>query len=236
VKGGQAGAVGIWPSVLAADLADLAGAARRVEAAADGLHIDMMDGRFVPNLTMGPPVLAALHRHTQLRLEAHLMVAEPEALLEDLRVAGAWRVVVHAEATVHLQRVLARTRALGMAAGVALNPATPLSALEWVADDLDSVLVMTVNPGFGGQAAIGAAIAKVGAVRAWARRIGRPDLPIGVDGGMDAETAPRAVRQGATDVVAGTAVFGADDAAAAVHALRQRLTQASQDEPVPERA
>lgn len=226
------GRVGIWPSLLAADLADLAGAARAVEAAADGLHVDMMDGRFVPNLTMGPPVLAALRSHTRLRLEAHLMVAEPEALLADLRDAGAWRVVVHAEATVHLQRVLARTRALGMAAGVALNPATPLSVLEWVADDLDSVLVMTVNPGFGGQHALAAAIAKVARVRAWAERAGRADLPIGVDGGMDADTAPQAVRQGASEVVAGTAVFAAADPAAAVAGLRSLCERAGRDRPV----
>lgn len=230
------GRVGIWPSVLAADLADLASAARAVEAAADGLHVDMMDGRFVPNLTMGPPVLAALRTHTRLRLEAHLMVAEPEALLADLRDAGAWRVVVHAEATAHLQRVLARTRELGMAAGVALNPATPLSVLEWVADDLDSVLVMTVNPGFGGQRALGAAIAKVAHVRAWAERAGRAHLPIGVDGGMDAETAPLAVRQGASEVVAGTAVFAAADPASAVAELRVLCERAGRDRPIPGRA
>ncbi len=226
----------IWPSILAADLADLAGAVRRLEDLADGLHVDMMDGRFVPNLTMGPPVLAALARHSGLRLEAHLMVAEPEALLEDLKAAGAYRVVVHAEATVHLQRVLARTRGLGMAAGVALNPATPPEVLEWVADDLDSVLVMTVNPGFGGQRALAAAIAKVGRVRAWAEARGRRDLRIGVDGGMDGETAPPAVRLGATDVVAGTAVFGAADSAAAIRALRRRLEGSGSDGPVPVRA
>ncbi len=218
--------VGIWPSLLAADLADLSGAAHAVEGAADGLHVDMMDGRFVPNLTMGPPVLAALRRHTELPLEAHLMVADPESLLPALRDAGAHRVVVHAEATVHLQRVLARTRALGMAAGVALNPATALSALEFVAADLDLVLVMTVNPGFGGQRAIPAAVEKVARVREWAERAARADLEISVDGGMDAETAAEVVRRGATAVAAGTSVFGAPDPAAAVAELRRLCERA----------
>jgi ribulose-phosphate 3-epimerase len=222
----------IWPSILAADLADLAGAVRRLEDLADGLHVDMMDGRFVPNLTFGPPVLAALARHTKLPLEAHLMVEDAAALLPALARGGARRAVVHAEATRHLQGLLARIRELGMEAGVALNPATPLDVLEYVAADLDSVLVMTVNPGFGGQAAIAAAIGKVAKVRAWALAAGRPEIAIGVDGGMDAETAPLAVRLGATDVVAGTAVFGAPDPAGAVADLRRRLV----DGPVPGRA
>jgi ribulose-phosphate 3-epimerase len=226
--------VRVWPSILAADLADLAGAARAVEAAADGLHVDMMDGRFVPNLTVGPPVLAHLRRHTRLALEAHLMVEEPEALLEPLKRAGAQRVVVHAEACRHLQRVLARVRALGMQAGVALNPATPVEWLTWVADDLDAVLVMTVNPGFGGQRPIPAAFAKVARVRAWARAAGRPDLRVAVDGGIDAEWAARAVHAGATDLVAGTAVFGEPSPAQAVARLREAATKA--DRPVPGRA
>lgn len=227
--------IGIWPSLLAADLSDLARAAVRVGAAADGLHLDMMDGRFVPNLTMGPPVLAALRRHTELPLEAHLMVEDALALLPALRDGGATRVVVHVEATVHLQRALARIRELGMAAGAALNPATPPEVLAWVADDLDSVLVMTVNPGFGGQTAIPAAVQKIARVRAWARDIGRPDLPIGVDGGMDASTAPAAVRLGASEIVAGTAVFGGPDPRAAVRALRSAC-ESGADEPVPGQA
>lgn len=209
----------IWPSVLAADLADLAGAARSVASAVHGLHVDMMDGRFVPNLTMGPPVLAALRRHTDLPLEAHLMVEAPDDLLDDLAAAGATRVVVHAEATRHLQRTLSRIRALGMEAGLALNPATALGVLDWLVADLDMVLVMTVNPGFGGQSAIPAALGKVAAVRTWAAGVERPDLPVGVDGGMDLRTAPVAAALGATDIVAGTSVFGAPDPAAAAAAL-----------------
>jgi ribulose-phosphate 3-epimerase len=222
----RAAAVRIWPSLLAADLADLAGAARAVEAAADGLHVDMMDGRFVPNLTMGPPVLAAVGRHTHLPLEAHLMVETPAARLEELRQAGAMRVVVHAEASRHLQRVLARIRELGMQAGVALNPATPLAALEWLSADVDSVLVMAVNPGFGGQRALEATYAKIAAVRAWSAQAGRADLAIAVDGGMDADTAPRAVAAGATDIVAGTAVFAAAQPARAAADLRARCLAA----------
>lgn len=213
--------VRIWPSILAADLADLASAARSVEPAADGLHVDMMDGRFVPNLTMGPPVLAALRRHTGLPLEAHLMVEDADALLDDLRVAGATRVVVHAEAGRHLQRTLAHIRSLGMQAGLALNPATPVSVLDWLVADLDMVLVMTVNPGFGGQRAIPAALGKVAAVRTWAAQAERGGLPIGVDGGMDAQTAPVAAACGATDIVAGTAVFAATTPAGAIEDLRR---------------
>lgn len=234
-KTAAAAAVAIWPSILAADLAELAAAARSVETVAAGLHVDMMDGRFVPNLTMGPPVLRALRRHTSLPLEAHLMVERPETLLDDLQKAGATRVLVHAEATVHLQRVLARIRELGMEAGVALNPATAPAALEWVADDLDSVLVMTVNPGFGGQRAIPAALAKVAQVRAWATAVGRPALCVGVDGGMDAQTLPDAVRAGASQVVAGTSVFGEADPARAAQRLTALAAAAWVDRQIPRR-
>lgn len=219
-------AIRIWPSLLAADLADLASAARAVADCVDGLHVDMMDGRFVPNLTMGPPVLAALRRHTTLPLEAHLMVETADSLLDDLQAAGASRVVVHAEAGRHLQRTLARIRALGMEAGLALNPATPLGVLDWLVADLDMVLVMTVNPGFGGQSAIPAALGKVAAVRTWADGAERSDLAIGVDGGMDERTAPVAAALGATDIVAGTSVFGARDPGASVASLRRACTAA----------
>jgi len=218
----------IWPSVLAADLADLRAAAQAVDGAADGLHIDVMDGRFVPNLTIGPPVLAALRRHTALALEAHLMVADADSLLDALAAGGASQVAVHVEACVHLQRTLARVRALGMRAVAALNPATPVDALAWVADDLDGVLVMTVNPGFGGQRTIPAAVRKVAAVRAWAEASGRPDLPIGVDGGMDAVTAPLCVAAGATDIVAGSSVYGTPDPRRAIAALRAAATARGQ--------
>jgi ribulose-phosphate 3-epimerase len=211
--------VRIWPSLLAADLADLGGAARAVEGA-DGLHVDVMDGRFVPNLTMGPPVVAALARHTSLPLEAHLMVEEPDTLLPALAQAGVWRVVVHAEAQRHLHRTLARVRALGMRAGLALNPHTGPEVLRWVAEELDSVLVMTVDPGFGGQSLVPRALHKVAAVRDLLREVGRDDLPIGVDGAMDETTAPMAVRLGATDIVAGTAIFSHPRPREAVARLR----------------
>lgn len=216
-------AVGIWPSLLAADLAELAEAARRVPHA-DGLHVDMMDGHFVPNLTMGPPVLASLARHTTLPLEAHLMVTRAEEWLEDLARAGARRVTVHVEASMHLQRTLARIRELGMEAWAALNPATPPETLRWVLDDLDGVLVMTVNPGFGGQRLIAAALDKIAAVAALREAHGAHGLRISVDGGMDVQTAPEAVRRGAQDIVAGSAVYGQSDPDAAVQALRAACT------------
>jgi len=211
--------VQIWPSILAADLADLAQAVRRVPHA-DGLHVDMMDGHFVPNLTMGPPVLAALARHTSLPLEAHLMVTRAEDWLDDLAQAGARRVTVHVEASIHLERTLTRIRELGMEAWAALNPATPPQTLEWVLGDLDGVLVMTVNPGFGGQRLISAALDKIQAVAALREAHGAQGLRISVDGGMDMRTAPEAVRRGAQDIVAGSAVYGQDDPDAAVRALR----------------
>lgn len=212
--------VAIWPSLLAADLADLSGAARKVPHAA-GLHVDMMDGRFVPNLTMGPPVLKALRQHTDLPLEAHLMVEHADDWLEDLRGAGAGRVLVHVEASVHLQRTLSRIRELGMQAGVALNPATSIDALRYVAPDLDLVLVMTVNPGFGGQRMVPQTLEKVSDVRRLLDAIGRRDVRIAVDGGMDRRTAPEAVRRGARDIVAGSAVFGTPDPDSAARELRQ---------------
>lgn len=211
--------VRIWPSLLAADLADLAGAARSVSGAA-GLHVDMMDGCFVPNLTLGPPVLAALRRHTDLPLEAHLMVEHPEDWLEDLAEAGASRIMVHTESGVHLQRTLARARELGMQTAAALNPATPIDVLRYVWPDLDAVLVMTVNPGFGGQRMLPQTLEKVADVRRWLTDLGRPDIRIAVDGGMDLKTAPEAVRQGALDVVAGTAIFGSPDPEGAVRTLQ----------------
>ncbi len=212
--------VRIWPSLLAADLANLAGAARSVPHAF-GLHVDMMDGRFVPNLTMGPPVLASLRRHTNLPLEAHLMVEHAEDWLEDLSQAGTARVMVHAEASVHLERTLAHVRELGMEAMVALNPATPIETLRWVAPILDGVLVMTVNPGFGGQRMIPQTLEKVAQVRELLDLLGRDDVRISVDGGMDPDSALRAVRQGARDIVAGSSIFGMPDPDAAVQGLLQ---------------
>jgi ribulose-phosphate 3-epimerase len=156
----------IAPSILSADFAALADDVARVEAGgADQLHVDVMDGRFVPNITIGPVVVAALRKRTRLPLDVHLMIVEPERYLAEFAQAGADALTVHAEATPHLQRVLVQIRELGARAGVALNPATPPSVLEYVLDDLDLVLVMSVNPGFGGQKLIDTAYAKLRALR-----------------------------------------------------------------------
>jgi ribulose-phosphate 3-epimerase len=218
VTGG--GRIEVWPSLLAADFADLAAAVRAAEqGGATALHCDVMDGHFVPNLTFGPVVVAALRRRTRLPLDVHLMVADPERWLQPFAAAGADAITVHAEATVHLQRVLAEIRRLGCRAGVALNPATPPAVLDWVWPDLDQVLLMTVNPGFGGQAFLPQVLPKLAAVAAAARQRGFAGR-IAVDGGIDATTVPRVVAVGADTLVAGSAVYGQPDPAAAIRALR----------------
>jgi ribulose-phosphate 3-epimerase len=214
--------VKIAPSILSADFARLGDDVARVEAGgADQLHVDVMDGRFVPNLTVGPVVVAALRKRTRLPLDVHLMIVEPERYLADFVAAGADLVTVHAEACPHLQRTLAQIRELGAKAGVALNPSTPPAGLEYVRDDLDLVLVMSVNPGFGGQTFIPSALDKVRAVRAL---LGARPVDVSVDGGVKADNARALVERGATTLVAGSAVFGAADPAAAVRALRAAAT------------
>lgn len=193
------------PSLLAADLANLAGAARICEAGgADVLHVDVMDGHFVPNLTIGPPVVAALRRHTRLPLDVHLMVADPGRLLGEFLDAGADRISVHWEAATHLDRLLARIREGGAKAGIALNPATPVELLSDILPAADFVLLMSVNPGFGGQAFIPAILPKIMRAKALVR--GRP-IDIQVDGGITPETAPAVTVAGANVLVAGSAVF-----------------------------
>ncbi|HBH26330.1 MAG TPA: ribulose-phosphate 3-epimerase [Rhodospirillaceae bacterium] len=209
--------VRIAPSLLSADFAALGEAARAMEAAgADALHVDVMDGHFVPNITIGPGVVAALRRASALPLDVHLMIAPADPFIEVFAAAGADILTVHPEAGPHLHRTLQSIRARGVKAGVALNPATPVSALDHVLGLVDMVLVMTVNPGFGGQAFL-PLTDKIQAVRA---RIG--DATLAVDGGITADTAPRVIEAGADWLVAGTAAFagGPGSYAANIRALR----------------
>jgi ribulose-phosphate 3-epimerase len=211
--------VKIAPSILSADFGALAEDIARVEGAGvDQLHVDVMDGRFVPNITIGPPVVEAIRKRTRLPLDVHLMIVEPERYLADFVRAGADIVTVHAEASPHLQRALAQVRELGARAGVALNPATSPDALAWVLDDLDLVLVMSVNPGFGGQKFIPAAYAKIRQIRTL---LGPRPVEVSVDGGVKVEHARPLAAHGASVLVAGSAIFGAPDPAAAVKQFRE---------------
>jgi ribulose-phosphate 3-epimerase len=210
----------IAPSILAADFARLADEIARVEAAgADWLHVDVMDGHFVPNITIGPPVVAAIRKVTRLPLDVHLMIEAPDRYLELFVRAGASSVSVHVEACPHLHRTLTRLHELGVKAGAAINPATPVSALAEVAPLLDYILVMSVNPGFTGQAFIAGTLRKIEQARALlgARH---PAAGIEVDGGVGPVNAGAVVEAGATILVAGAAVFHAADAGQAVRDLR----------------
>ncbi len=212
------------PSILSADFGRLAEEVRAVEAAgADWIHVDVMDGRFVPNLTIGPPVVAALRRVTKLPLDVHLMIVEPEKLVPDFAAAGADLITVHAEAATHLHRLLQQIRGLGKKAGVALNPATSAEAIRWVLDDLDLVLVMSVNPRFGGQSFIEAVLPKIGAVRAL---LAGRDVRVEVDGGVEADNAAEVVRSGADVLVAGSAVFGHPDYRVSIGNIRDSMNSA----------
>ena len=208
----------IAPSILSADFAALGEEIARVEAAgADQLHVDVMDGRFVPNITVGPVVVAAIRKRTRLPLDVHLMIVKPERYLADFAKAGADLLTVHAEACPHLQRTLVQIRELGAKAGVALNPATPPGVLDYVLDDLDLVLVMSVNPGFGGQKFIPSAYAKVRQVRTMA---GARPVEVSVDGGVKLEHARLLAEHGASILVAGSAIFEAPDPAEMVTRMR----------------
>lgn len=217
--------VKIAPSILSADFARLADAVAAAEAGgADWIHVDVMDGHFVPNLTIGPPVVAAVRRVTTLPLDVHLMVEQPERLLDAFADAGADVLTVHVETCPHLHRTVQRIRELGVRPGVALNPATPLESLDEILPYVDLVLVMSVNPGFGGQKYIVTSTRKIARMRGRLDAAGLEKVELEVDGGVSPVTAPEAARAGATVLVAGNAVFN-DKASVAenIAALRKAV-------------
>ena len=208
----------ISPSILAADFSDLKSEIKKIEAAgADMVHIDVMDGLFVPNISFGLPVIKAIRRCTNLLFDVHLMIKSPERYINDFKAAGADIITVHAEATDHLHRTLQSIKASGAKAGVALNPGTDPSAIKYVLSGTDMVLVMTVNPGFGGQKFIGDMTKKVAEVRAMA-----PGLDIEVDGGISSDNIDLVTRAGANVIVAGSAVFNAPCAKDEIENMRRR--------------
>ena len=215
------------PSILSADFTRLGEqVAQATTAGADRLQVDVMDGRFVPNITVGPLVVEAVRRSTHLPIEAHLMIVEPERYISDFASAGADLIIVHQEASPHLHRTIEQIKRLGKRAGVAINPATPLADLQEILNDVDLVLCMTVDPGFGGQQFITSVLSKIARLRAMIEQHGaRCDLE--VDGGIHSETAPLVVKAGANVLVAGSAVFGdPNGVAAGIQRLRQAIEAA----------
>jgi len=217
----------IAPSILSADFGRLAEEVQAVEAAgADWIHVDVMDGHFVPNITIGPLVADAVRKATKLPVDVHLMIEKPERYLGAFVDAGADRITVHQESCPHLHRTIQEIRQLGALPAVALNPSTPVESIRDVASELEMVLIMTVNPGFGGQKYIPASTGKLRRVTRLLEEEGRGDIPVQVDGGVDVHTAPIVAEAGATVLVAGSAVFGHPDGAdAGVRALRDSLAK-----------
>jgi ribulose-phosphate 3-epimerase len=214
----------VAPSLLSADFSRLGAEVEALAAAgADWLHFDVMDGRFVPNITFGPPVLAAIRPLTDLPLDVHLMIAPADPHLEAFRAAGADHITVHPEAGPHLNRTLKRIRELGAKAGVAFNPSTPPEAVEWMMDDVDLLLVMSINPGFGGQTFMSSQLRKIERLRSMIDASGRP-IALEVDGGVNAETARLCRVAGADALVAGTAVFHGGPSAYAENIAALRAT------------
>jgi ribulose-phosphate 3-epimerase len=216
------------PSILSADFARLGEQVIEAEqAGADRIHVDVMDGHFVPNLSMGAPIVASLRRVTRLPLETHLMISDPDLFIEEFVDAGSDSFLVHWEGNANLHRTVQRIKALGKRAGVVINPATPASVLEEILQDVEQVLIMTVNPGFGHQHFIPTTLPKIRRVRELIEQI-RPGCDLEVDGGIDAETAPLVVAAGANVLVAGTAIFGqSEEVAAAMDRLRVSIEQLS---------
>ncbi len=212
----------IAPSLLASDFAKLGEEARAIEAAgADWLHIDVMDGHFVPNITLGPDIVKALRPHVKIPFDVHLMIAPADPYLEAFHEAGADIISVHPESGPHLNRTLKRIRQLGAKAGVVFNPSTPPETIEWMMDEVDLILVMSINPGFGGQSFMTSQLKKIERLRAMIDATGR-DIPLEVDGGVTPQTAPLCIAAGATALVAGSAVFRGGPSAYAdnIRALR----------------
>lgn len=211
----------IAPSILSGDFANLGQTVADLQASgADWIHVDVMDGCFVPNLTIGPQVVAALRPYAKIPFDVHLMIAQPERSIDHYVRAGADRITVHAEATVHLQRTLTAIREAGAKVGVAFNPSTSVEILPYIADVIDLVLVMTVNPGFGGQSFIPATLHKIKSVHEKLRELGRESVEIEVDGGVNEQTARLCTEAGATVLVAGSHVFSAPSLAHGITSLR----------------